>query len=60
MSKIELFIYSVIFLAIILTLKYFIAPAIVAYGGIAAALVLVGCCIVLAYWIDARDKNKGR
>jgi hypothetical protein len=60
MSRTELAICSALFLAIMLTIKYLIAPAIVITGGPIAGFAVIGALIALAYWIDAREKNKGR
>jgi hypothetical protein len=44
-----------IFIAVMVVLKYFIAPAIVSSGGPIAALAVIGGCILLAYWIQRRE-----
>jgi len=60
MSRTELAICSALFLVIMLAIKYLIAPAIVINGGPIAGLAVIGGLIALAYWIDARDKKRGR
>jgi hypothetical protein len=48
----------VLFVAIMIAMKYFLAPALVASGGPFAALAFVGACILIAYWIERKDKTK--
>jgi len=46
----------VIFIAIMIAIKYFVAPALVASGGPFAALAFIGACILIAYWIERKKR----
>jgi hypothetical protein len=57
MGRTELIICSVAFIAIMLLLKYVVAPSFVGNFGVIGALVFIGVCILIAYRIEGKKRH---
>jgi hypothetical protein len=58
MPHIVLIVCIVVFLAIILPLKFWFAPWVVENYGWVGAAIGIGIFVLYAFWVDGRDKRK--